>query len=137
MRDSFLYQGDDHREAIEQLFEVNEILLNMCEGGSKFDAKDFHRTIIVAMLHVEARVKFIKRGRCNLSNEDKVLDLLKEIQDGIEAEMQIKHAIRCRNNKNYKNNDDASTHDKNDNNKNWCLKKHHNHLWINCPDTPM
>ena len=79
-------QGNGHREAIEQLFEINEILPNMCAGGSKFDAEDFHCNIIVATLHEKARVEF-KRGGRNLRNEDNVLDLLEEIQDGIEAYM--------------------------------------------------
>ena len=33
MRDGLPYQGDDHREAIDQLFEINEILPNMCKGS--------------------------------------------------------------------------------------------------------
>ena len=66
----------------------------MCEGGSKFDVKDFHRNIITQTLHEKARVEFIKSGGRNLRNEDGVLDLLEEIQDGIEAEMQLKHANR-------------------------------------------
>ena len=118
MRDGLTYQGNDHREATEQLFEINEILPNMCEGGSKFDAEDFHRNIIVAALHEKVRVEIIKRGGRNLRDEDDVLDILEEIQIGIEAEMQIKHANRRRNNNNFKNNDDASTRDNNDGNRN-------------------
>ena len=30
MRDDLTYQGNDHREAIEQLFEINDILPNTC-----------------------------------------------------------------------------------------------------------
>ena len=127
MRDGLPYQGNDHREAIEQLFEINEILPKMCEGRNKFAAKDFHRNIIVATLHEKARVEFIKRGGRNLRDEDEVLYILEEIQDGIEAEMQIKHANRRRNNNNFKNNDDASTHNNDGHNKNMCHKKRHNH----------
>ena len=79
MRDGLPYQGNGHREAIEQLFEINEILPNLCEGGSRFDAKDFHRNIIVATLHKKARGKFIKRNGYNLRDEDKDLDILGEI----------------------------------------------------------
>ena len=39
---------------------LNNILPHMCEGGSKFDAKDFHRNILVAALHKKARVEYIK-----------------------------------------------------------------------------
>ena len=60
MRDGLPYQGNDHREAIGQLFKINNILPHMCEGGSKFDDEDFHRNIIVATLHEKARVEFIK-----------------------------------------------------------------------------
>ena len=35
-----------------------------------------------------------------------------------------------------KNNDDASTHDNDDGNKNRCRKKGDNHLWSECPDNP-
>ena len=127
MRDGLTYQGNGHREAIEQLFEINDILPNMCEGGSKFDDEDFHRNIIVATLHEKARVEYIKRGGRNLRDEDGVLDLLEEIQDGIEAEMQLKHSNRYRNNNNFKNNDDANTRNKDGHNKNMCRKKGHNH----------
>ena len=48
---SLTYQGNGHQEAIEQFFEINDILPNMCEGGSKFDAEDFHE---------KARVKYIR-----------------------------------------------------------------------------
>ena len=125
MRDGLTYQGNDYREAIEQLFEINDILPNMCEGGSKFDAKDFHRNIIVATLHEKTCVEYIKRGGRNLRDEDDVLDLLEEIQDGIDAEMQLKHANRHRNNNSFKNNDDANSHDKDGNNMNMCRKKGH------------
>ena len=91
MRDGLTYQGNDHREVIEQLFKINDILPNMCERGSKFDAEDFHRNIIVATLHEKARVEYIKRGGRNLRDKDDILDLLEEIQDGIDAEMQFKH----------------------------------------------
>ena len=131
MRNGLPYQDNEHREAIEQLLKINEILPNMCEGGSRFDAEDFHRNIIVATLHEKARVKFIKRDGHNLRDENEVMDLLEEIQDGIEADMQIKHANRRRNNNNFKNNDDASTHEHDGNNKNRCRKKGHNHKWIN------
>ena len=127
MRDGLPYQGNDHREAIEQLIKINEILPNMCEGGSRFDAKYFHRHLIVATLHEKARVEFIKQDGRNLWDEDKVLDLLEEIQDGIEAKMQIKHANRHYNNNNLKNNDDTSKHGNNGNKKNWCRKKGNNH----------
>ena len=84
----------------------------------------------------KARVEFIKRGGRNPRTEDGVLDLLEEIQDVIEAEMQLKHANRRRNNNNFKNNDHTSTHDNDDHNKNTCRKKGHNHEWIDCPDNP-
>ena len=120
MRNGLPYQGNDHREAIEQLFETNEILPKKCERGSRFNAKDFHRNSIVATLHEQARVKFIKQGGRNLRDENKVLNLLEEIQDGIEAEMQLKHSNRYHNNNNFKNYDDANTHNNDDHNKNKC-----------------
>ena len=79
MRDGLAYQGNNHREAIEGLFEINDILPNMCEGGSKFYTKDFHCNIITSTLHKKASVEFIKRGGRNLCIEDGVLDLLEEI----------------------------------------------------------
>ena len=66
----------------------------MCKGGSKFDDKDFHCNIIVATLHKKARIEFIKRDGRNLRDEDGTLDLLEEIQDKIEAEIQLKHSNR-------------------------------------------
>ena len=108
----------------------------MCEGGSKFDAKDFHRNIIVATLHEKTCVEYIKRGGRNLRDEDDVLDLLEEIQDGIDAEMQLKHANRHRSNNNFKNNDDTNTRNINGHNKNMCRKKDHNHEWSKCPNNP-
>ena len=91
IRDGLTYQDNDRREAIEKLFKINDILPPMCKGGSKFDAKDFHRNIIAATLHEKAHVKYVKRGGRNLRDEDEdsVLDLLEEIEDGIEAEMQL------------------------------------------------
>ena len=83
MRDRLTYQGNDHREKIEQLIEINEILPNMSKGRRKFDTEEFHRNITTQTLHEKARVEFIKRGRRNLRDEDNVLDLLEEIQDGI------------------------------------------------------
>ena len=83
MRNGLTYQGNDHQEAIEELFEINDILPHMCKGGSKFDAEDFHRNIIVATLHEKARVAYIKQVRRNLRDKDGVLDLLEEIQDRI------------------------------------------------------
>ena len=68
----------------------------MCEGGSKFNDEDFHRNIIIATLHEKACVKYIKRGDRNLRDKDGVLDLLDEIQDGIEA------WSKCPNNPNSK-----------------------------------
>ena len=44
MRDGLTYQGNDHREAIEQLFEVNEILPNMCQGGVNLTPRTFTGT---------------------------------------------------------------------------------------------
>ena len=79
MRDGLTYQSSDQRKVIEQLFEINDILPNMCEGGSKFDDEDFHRNIIVATLHEKARVEYIKRGGRNLRGKDGVLNLLKVI----------------------------------------------------------
>ena len=98
--------------------------------------ENFHCNIIVATLHEKACVKYIKRGGHNLRDEDGVLDLLEEIQDGIEAEMQLKHANRHRSNKNFKNNDDVNLRDKDGHNKNMCRKKGHNHPWDECPDNP-
>ena len=72
MRGGLTYQGNDHREAIEQLFKINDILPHTCEGGSKFDPEDFHRNIIATTLHEKARDEYIKRGRCNLRDEDVV-----------------------------------------------------------------
>ena len=60
MRDGLTYQGNDHREAIGRLFEINDILPHMCEGGSKFDDEDFHRNIIVATLHKNACLEYVK-----------------------------------------------------------------------------
>ena len=59
-------------------------------------------------------MKFIKRERHNLRDEDNVVYLLDKIQEGIEAKMQIKHANMRRNNNNFKNNEHASTHDNDD-----------------------
>ena len=135
-RDGLTFQGNNRHEAIEQLFEINEILPSVCKGGSKFDVEDFHRSILTQTLHKKARVEFVKQGRHDLRDEGDVPDLLEEIQDGIEAEMQIKHANRRHNNNNFKKNDDASARDNDSNNKNWCRKKGHNHKWKNCPDNP-
>ena len=44
-----------------------------------------------------------------LRDEGKVLDLLEEIQEGIQAEMEIKHSSDRHNNNNCKLNDDTST----------------------------
>ena len=85
MRNGLPYQGNDHQEAIEQLFKTNEILPNMCEDGSRFDTKYFHRNIFFVMLHEKARAEFIKQDGRNLRNKDNTLDLLEEIQDGIEV----------------------------------------------------
>ena len=85
MRDGLPYQGSDHRGAFEKLFEINNILPNMFEGGSKFDNKDFHRNIMVATLHKKAFVEYVKRGGWNLRDEDSALELLDEIQDGIKV----------------------------------------------------
>ena len=123
MRDGLTYHGNDHQEVIEQLFKINNILPNMCERGSKFDDEDFHRNSNVVTLHEKARVECIKRGGRNLRDEDGVLDLLEEIQDGIEAEMQLKHSNRYRNNNNFKNNDDAYTRNNDGHNKNMCRKE--------------
>ena len=75
MRDDLAYQGNNHQEAIEQLFEINKILPNMCEGGSKFDAQYIHCNIITQTMHEKARVEFVKQGGRNLRDEDDVLDL--------------------------------------------------------------
>ena len=97
-RDGLHYQGNNHREAVKRLIEINDSLPFMCKGGKKFDNEDLYRHIIFVTLHLTAHVKFLRRGGRNRRDEDKVLDLLEEIQDGIEAEMQIKHANRHRNN---------------------------------------
>ena len=95
----------------------------MCKGGSKFDPRDFHRNIIVATLHKKSRVEYIKRGGRNLRDEDSVLDLLEDIQDGIEAEMELKHSNRYRNNNNFKKNDDVNMRNNDGHNKNMCRKE--------------
>ena len=46
------------------------------------------------------------------------MDLLEKIQERIEAEIEIKHSNKRRNNNNFKAN-------------NWSRKKDHNHLWKN------
>ena len=108
----------------------------MVEGGSKFDAEYLYRNIVPVTLHPTARVEYIKRGGLNLCDEDKALDLLQEIQEGIEAEMEIKHPNKRHNNNNFKSIDDASTRNNNGNRYgNRCRKKDHNHLWIDCPDS--
>ena len=73
IRDGLHYQGNDHQEAIEQLFEINKIVPNMCEGRSKFNAKEFRHNIIIAMLHEKARFEFIKRNGRNLHDKNDVL----------------------------------------------------------------
>ena len=101
----------------------------MVEGGSKFDAEYLYRNIVPVTLHPTARVEYIKRGGLNLCDEDKALDLLQEIQEGIEAEMEIKHSNKRRNNNDFKSNNDVSTHNNNDDRDgNRCRKKGHNHL---------
>ena len=65
---------------------TTERQLNNCLRSTRsylICAKD--RNIITNTLHEKARMEFIKRGGRNLiRDEDNVLDLLEEIQDGIE-----------------------------------------------------
>ena len=51
MCDGITYQGHDHREEIEQLIKINDILLFMCEGGTRFDAEDV-KTILDGLLFI-------------------------------------------------------------------------------------
>ena len=88
-RDGLHYQGNNHREAVKRLIEINDSLPFMCKGGKKFDNEDLYRHIIFVTLHLTAHVKFLRRGGRNRRDEDKVLDLLEKIQEGIETEMEI------------------------------------------------
>ena len=89
MRDGLSYKGHDHREAIIQLFEIHDILPNLAKGGTKFDDEDFYQNIIAKTLKPRARVDYVKQGGKNLHTEDKVLDLLEEIQEGIKVEIEV------------------------------------------------
>ena len=62
MRDGLTYQGHDHREAIDQLFELNDLLPLMAEGATKFEDKEFHWVVIPASLRPTVRVEFIKKA---------------------------------------------------------------------------
>ena len=86
MGDGLPYKGHNHREAIVHLFEIHDILPNLAEGGTKFENEDFYRNIIAQTMKPRACVTYFKRGDKNLRTEDKVLDLLEEIQEGIEVE---------------------------------------------------
>ena len=61
---SLTYQGNNHQEAIKQLFEINN------------NIEDFHCNIVTQTLHEKVRVEFINRGSRNLLDKDNVLDLL-------------------------------------------------------------
>ena len=102
MRDDLTYQGNDHREAIERLFKITISYLICAKEEASSTPKTSIAAFITSTLHEKARVEFIKRSGRNPRDEDDVLDLLKEIQDGIEAEMQLKYANRHRNNNNFK-----------------------------------
>ena len=115
MRGGLNYQCNDHREAVKQIIEINDILPFMCEDGKKFDDKDLYRNINPATLQLTARIDFIKPCGRNFRDKDKVLNLLEEIQEGIEAETEIKHSSDRRNNNYFKFNHDASTRNDNDN----------------------
>ena len=133
--DGLPYKGHDHREAIVQLFEIHEIVPNLAEGGKEFDDEDFYQNVIVETLKSKARVKYAKRGGKNLRNQDNVLDLLEESQEGIELEIEVNVDQKRRCGNEYGK--CASTNNNDDNsNKNWCRKPNHKHLWKNCPENP-
>ena len=138
MRDGLSYKGHDHREAIVQLIEIHDILPNRAEGGTKFDDKDVYRNIIVQTLKPRPRVDYVKRGGKNLRNDDEALDLLEDIQEGIEVEIEVNvDQKRRRGNENeHGNNCTSTTNNDNNTQKNWCRIKDHNHFWKNCPDNP-
>ena len=122
------------RQSNNYLRSTRSYLIRVKAEGN-LTPKIFHRNIIVATLHEKARVEFIKRGKRNLRGENDVLDLLEEIQEGIEAEMKIKHSIKRLNNRNFKFNDNESMRsNSNDKDGDWCRKKGHNHFWSNCPE---
>ena len=62
MREGLTYKGHDHAAAIEQLFELNDLLPLLAEGATEFDEEEFHRNIIPATLKPTIRVEFIKTG---------------------------------------------------------------------------
>ena len=79
------------------------------------------------MLKRNARVKYVKRGDKNLRDENDVLDLLEEIQEGVQLEIEVNtnKKRRCGN----KNGKRALTNNNDDNsNKNWCKKPGQNLL---------
>ena len=96
MREGLSYQGHDHREAIEQLYELNKLLPFLCEDASSFDEEDFCRNVIPATLRPMARVDYIKKGGKNLRNEEEILDVLEEVMEGIEAELEYKGSQKRR-----------------------------------------
>ena len=73
-RDGLTYAGHDHREAIEQLHELNNLLPFLSEDATKFEAEEFYRVIIPAMLKPTIHVEFIKADRKDLGDKDDVLD---------------------------------------------------------------
>ena len=83
------YKGHDHRGVIEQLFEIHENVSNLAEGGRGFDNEDFYRNIVVKMLKPKGRVEYVQRGGKNLRDENDVLDLLEEIQEGVQLEIEV------------------------------------------------
>ena len=115
MRDGLTYQGNNHREAIEQLFEINNILPNMCKGGSKFDVEDFHRNIVTQTLHEKARAEFIKRGGLTSATRTTSWTSQSKYKKELRGEWKLSTYSnkRCNNN-NFKNNDDASSQNNND-----------------------
>ena len=64
------YKGHDHQDAIEQLFEIREIVLNLSEGGKKNDDKYLYRNIVIKTLKSKALVECVKRGGNNLRDQD-------------------------------------------------------------------
>ena len=120
------------------MFEINELLLFLCEGATEFDEGDFYRNIIPGTLKPLARVEYIKKGGKNLRDEDEILEILEEVMEGIEAELEVKHSAKRR--KDYDNNHGNGKQKSNNNDGkkegNWCRLHDGKHLWKNCPDNP-
>ena len=96
------YKGHDHQEAIEQLFEIHEIVLNLSKGGKKFDGEYLYRNIVVKTFKSKARVEYVKWGGNNLCDQDNALDLLGNFHEEIELEVQVSN-----DQKRYRGNDNG------------------------------